>query len=120
MTNTHDELIEMCKSIRETLLKFTDDSLVYDAEEDCFKPNDGNTEDAGLRGYFDDCDIRLITDLGGRLLGSRICVGYGGPNLYIDTYKEIIEGFWGGDRIEIEIPFNVCKMIDDEVEEMRY
>ena len=120
MSNTKEELIATCRRIRDELTRFTDSTLVYNAEEGCFQPNDGNTEDAGMRGYFDDCDIRLITDLGGNLLGARICVGYGGPNLYIDTYKEIVEGFWGLDHVEVTIPFNVCKMIDEEVEEMRY
>lgn len=32
------------------------------------------------------------------LLGARICVGFGGPSLWIDTRHNRVEGYWWSDR----------------------
>ena len=33
-------------------------------------------------------------------IGSRILVAFGGPNIYINTRSNVVEGYWGGDEIE--------------------
>ena len=120
MSDIEKELIEQCRYIRDQLTRFLDKTLIYNPEEGDFQPNDGTIEGGSMRDYFEDCDIRLITDLEGRLLGTRITVAYGGPNIYVDSLKEIVEGWWGSSHIEINLPFEVCQKIDETVEDMRY
>ena len=120
MSDTRTDLMHQCQYIREQLLRFTDRTLIYNPEEGTFQPNDGTIEGGSMRDYFEDCDIRLITDLGGRLLGTRITVAYGGPNIYVDSLKEIVEGWWGLDHIEFGLPSEICQMIDETIEGMRY
>lgn len=35
-------------------------------------------------------------------LGARLLVSYGGPNIYIDTERSVVEGYWGGDKVSLE------------------
>ena len=43
-------------------------------------------------------DIIYYTDQSKNYLGARILVAYGGPNIWIDTKFQRIEGYWGSDR----------------------
>lgn len=49
--------------------------------------------------YLDDAlDIEyIIASDRETVLGARILVAYGGPNIWIDTRKQIVELFWWGD-----------------------
>ena len=42
-------------------------------------------------------DIEYTINGGGLFLGARILVAFGGPNIWIDTRHERIEGYWWGD-----------------------
>ena len=43
-------------------------------------------------------DIRYMVDSQKRYLGARILVAFGGPNIWIDTENERVEGYWWGDK----------------------
>ncbi|MGI9571834.1 MAG: hypothetical protein ACR2L5_00775 [Candidatus Actinomarinaceae bacterium] len=43
-------------------------------------------------------DIIYYTDQSKNYLGARILVAFGGPNIWIDTKFQRIEGYWGSDR----------------------
>ena len=43
-------------------------------------------------------DIEYITDRNGDYLGAKILMTFGGPNIYINTRYEQIEGYWWGDE----------------------
>ena len=45
--------------------------------------------------------------------GVRLLVAFGGPNIYIDTNRGIVEGCWWTDHAEAWIPSEVCATIDD-------
>jgi hypothetical protein len=42
-------------------------------------------------------DIQYIVTGSGDYLGARILVAFGGPNIWVDTQKGIVEGHWWGD-----------------------
>tara|TARA_B110000285_G_scaffold231938_1_gene301813 strand:- start:1942 stop:2289 length:348 start_codon:yes stop_codon:yes gene_type:complete len=45
----------------------------------------------------DALDIVYYVDANREYLGARILVAHGGPNIYVDTYKGVVEGHWWGD-----------------------
>lgn len=45
----------------------------------------------------DALDIEYSFNQGGDFLGARILVTFGGPNIWVDTRFERVEGFWGGE-----------------------
>lgn len=49
----------------------------------------------------DALSIEFTTDQNRTYMGSRILVAFGGPNIWIDTRDETVEGSWGCERIEL-------------------
>jgi len=48
--------------------------------------------------YLQDClDIQYIVTGASEYLGARILVAFGGPNIWINTQSELVEGYWWGD-----------------------
>ena len=45
-------------------------------------------------------DIEYYVDSNKEYLGARLLVAFGGPNIYIDTRYNTIEGHWWGDYAE--------------------
>jgi len=43
-------------------------------------------------------DIKYTIDGDGTYLGVRVMIAGGGPNVYLDTYQEEIQGYWGNDK----------------------
>ena len=49
--------------------------------------------------YLEDVlDINWILNSDRTLKGARLLVAFGGPNVWIDTSKGIVEGYWWGDN----------------------
>lgn len=83
MSNTDDMLYEQCKRISEGLDELVDK---YNYSADC----DDFIE------YFDDnYGIDYIWRMGVGLVGVRVLVAFGGPNIYIDTFDGVVKGYWG-------------------------
>ena len=88
MTNTQLELQSHVKGIANQIhyAKYDFDKHYSDFEEPC----------AG--DYLKDVlDINYIINRDRTYKGARILVAFGGPNIWIDTSKGIVEGFWGTD-----------------------
>jgi len=54
----------------------------------------------GPSGYdylTDALDIQYIISSDKKYLGARVLVAFGGPNIWINTQKQMIEGYWWGD-----------------------
>jgi hypothetical protein len=48
--------------------------------------------------YLQDClDIQYIVTGASEYLGARVLVAFGGPNIWINTQSELVEGYWWGD-----------------------
>ena len=44
-------------------------------------------------------DIEYTTDSKKEYLGARVLVAFGGPNIWINTRTQTIEGHWWGDTV---------------------
>ena len=75
---------------------------------------EGNIESATLFDYFNDfLDIDYVVDREKQYKGARVMVTCGGPNIYIDSYKGIVELFWWTEHATAEIPANICDEINE-------
>lgn len=45
---------------------------------------------------------RYIFSGGMDFMGARLLVSYGGPNIYIDTERSVVEGYWGSNEVVLE------------------
>lgn len=91
-------------SIADTLEAIKDDGF-YEVEDE-------NDEDG--RWYFEDTyNIDYIWRLGYGLIGVRIMVACGGPNIWVDTFEKTVHGYWGGDEAIAYLTIDCCDKIDD-------
>ena len=71
-----------------------------DHEENGCEPDD---QISGFDYLMDALDIEYIIASDRKtVLGARILVAFGGPNIWIDTRKQIVELFWWGDYASAE------------------
>ena len=75
--------------------------------------------------YFDDTyNVDFIWRLGCGLMGVRIMVTCGGPNIWVDTYNREVHGYWGCDEVTAPLSIDCCDLIDalyeDGVQDMIY
>ena len=61
-------------------------------------------------------DIRYYVDREKRYLGAEIMCAGGGPTIWVNTYTEEVEGYWGCDKVRE--PFIDNLDLDDYCEEM--
>ena len=45
------------------------------------------------------CDIRYNGDSEKKYLGAMLMVAGGGPTIWVNTWTNEVEGYWGGDRV---------------------
>ena len=56
------------------------------------------TDIIGGMDYLNDVlDIEYTVNGEGQYLGARILVAFGGPNIWVDTRRQTVEGAWWGD-----------------------
>ena len=85
MSDTTERLTKMVKGIAET---------IYEGGT-----NDDGDEINGFNYLEDVLDINYITQRDKTYKGSRILVAFGGPNIWIDTLDQQVEGYWGTDKV---------------------
>ena len=71
-------------------------------------------EVATIGDYFDDFyDVDYIVDSNKKYKACRVLVAFGGPNIYIDTWKKEVQLFWWSDTAIADIPDELCAAIDE-------
>lgn len=124
--STRDDLLRSCQSIADTLSRYLngeyycDDCGIWFKGDECpeCKMNRDDCDD--LYEYISDAlDIKIVVDLRDYVYGCRITMGWGGPNIYIDTEKEEVQGYWGTDEIHIPLSSEMCNRIDELISDMR-
>ena len=55
----------------------------------------------GLEYLQDALDIQYIVNSNKEVLGARILVAFGGPNIWINTFTHEVEGYWWGDTCKL-------------------
>ena len=61
-------------------------------------------------------DIEYVVNSKKEYLGARLLVAFGGPNIWVDTRKGIVEGFWWGDSATASFVDNIG--LDDALSEL--
>ena len=51
-------------------------------------------------------------------IGARICIGIGGPNIWIDTNDNSVQVFWGSDQAVRYLPSEFIDQLDTALEEI--
>ena len=113
---TQDRLEDHCQHIAESIT-----NGLKDCEPDEFNRwhDEGEPEDftPGGYDYLDDVlDINYIVAADGEYRGAEILVGFGGPNIYVNTKTLTVEGYWWGDRATWNYIDNIG--LDDACEEL--
>ena len=68
--------------------------------------------------YFEDAlDVEYTVDSCGHYRGAEIAVTLGGPNVYVNTRRAVVIGFWGSKKAEAPISRNTSAEIDAVFEE---
>ena len=93
-------------SIADTLEAIKDDGF-YEVEDE-------NDEEGSW--YFDEIyNIDYIWRLGYGLMGVRVMVACGGPNIWVDTFEKTVHGYWGGDEAISYLTDDCCEKIENSV-----
>jgi hypothetical protein len=71
----------------------------------------------GMDYLADALDIQYIVDGNKEYLGARVLVAFGGPNIWIDTLNNRVEGAWCSDKATIYYNHDLMD-IDDALREL--
>ena len=94
--------------IADTLESIKDDGF-YEYEDE---------DDEEGRFYFDDTyNTDFIWRMGYGLMGVRIMVACGGPNIWVDTFEKAVHGYWGGNEAIAYLTNDCCEKIEDEFDD---
>lgn len=88
------------------------DTLEAIKDNDFYEYED--TDDEEGRWYFEDTyNTDFIWRLGYGLMGVRVMVACGGPNIWVDTFEKTVHGYWGGDEAIAYLTTDCCDKIDN-------
>ena len=82
--STDERLFEMCKDIQEKILN----CQFHDSEAE---------------NYLEVYDVKYIVNDDGLFQDCILMVAGGGPNIWIDTWSQEVQGFWGSDKVALPI-----------------
>lgn len=92
---------------------------IYDTGECLVCHADFNSDDAepvSMYDYFENVLDATYYSSGrnaDNYKGVRLCVAFGGPNIYIDTFRRTVELYWGLETATCDIFADVVDAIDD-------
>jgi len=127
------ELKTTCEGWRDTVEGLTEGSLIWCEECGDFSPVKGGRCE-NCCGLLDDGDeFATLWDLDAKVkildityrvgqnkkfLNGEICVGSGGPSIYIDTHEEAVCGYWGGDTYKACLSKSAVEAVNEMLEEL--
>ena len=98
-----EQLRRMCKSIADSITNPVD--------------NSEHGEQASAASWMEDVyDIRYIVDREKRYYSAELLVAGGGPTVWVILNTMEVEGYWGGDRVNV--PFRDSLDLDGYCQEM--
>ena len=69
---------------------------------------DSDDEEVSAYDYLEDyLDIEYICNSERECIGARILIAFGGPNIWVDTRNNIVEGVWWGERASQKFEDNI-------------
>lgn len=111
---TEQQLKKTCKNIAYELSNPSAWQKQYAKDNELSKEN---AENLGAYEWLEDVlDIEYRVGANKSYRSAEVCVGVGGPNIYVDTDSRTVKGYWGSDRITI--PYQDELGLNDALEEM--
>ena len=102
-----EQLRRMCKNIAESI---SSPEMITDEET-------GEKRQETASDWMKDVyDIRYIVDREKRYFSAELLVAGGGPTIWVSLNEMEVQGYWGGDRVNV--PFADNLGLDDYCEEM--
>jgi hypothetical protein len=102
-----EQLRRMCRSIADDI-----SNPRMRRDEETGKPREETASD-WMEGVY---DIRYIVDREKRYFSAELLVAGGGPTIWVSLNEMEVQGYWGGDRVNV--PFSDNLGLDDYLEEM--
>ena len=103
-----EQLRRMCKNIAEEISAGPEQVNIHTGED---------REEVTASKWMEDVyDIRYVVDRDKRYLGAQLMVAGGGPTVWVNTWTNEVEGYWGGDRVTWAFQDNIG--LDDYCQEM--
>ena len=103
-----EQLVRMCKNIADSITN-PDPKFIGPEDEE---PRQETAHD-WMEGTY---DIRYLVDRDKRFLGAEIMCAGGGPTIWVDTWRDQVKGWWGGDKVIVSYADNLG--LNDYCEEM--
>lgn len=113
MKDDKQMLADQVKSIRDTLenppMCCRDCECEVDEEHtECPECESTDIEQMSGFDYLEDIlDINFIINADRSFKGARVLVCFGGPNIWVDTTTDTIEGHWWGDEFSLSYKDNI-------------
>ena len=102
-----EQLRRMCKRIADSI---SSPEMITDEET-------GEKREETAHDWMEDVyDIRYIVDREKRYFSAELLVAGGGPTIWVSLNEMEVQGYWGGDRVNV--PFSDNLGLDDYCEEM--
>ena len=102
------QLVRMCKDIADSISNPNPKFIGPEDEE----PRQETASD-WMEGVY---DIRYIVDREKRYFSAELMVAGGGPTIWVSLNEMEVQGYWGGDRVNV--PFSDNLGLDDYLEEL--
>ena len=103
----HEQLVRMCKNIADSI---SEPQQITDEE------TGEKREETAHDWMADTYDIRYLVDREKRFMGAEIMCAGGGPTIWVDTWRDQVTGWWGGDKVIVPYADNLG--LNDYCEEM--
>ena len=122
-TSVRFDISHLCEYLPYGFLKDgkTQDSKLFSSSETdnnsfqvVLRKTTGTETDEEGNWYFEDTyNIDYIWRLGYGLMGVRVMVTCGGPNIWVDTFEKTVHGYWGGDEAIAYLTNDCCEKIEN-------
>ena len=108
-----EQLRRMCKNIADSITNPNQEFITHSVSGDEYEEPRQETASDWMEDVY---DIRYIVDREKRYYSAELLVAGGGPTIWVSLNEMMVQGYWGGDRVNV--PFSDNLGLDDYCEEM--
>ena len=83
------------------------DSIAHNLTNNVIEPIEDDVEPSAFDWLQGALDIEYIVDGKGEYRGARVLVAFGGPNIWVDTKRGIVDGHWWSDAASARFVDNI-------------
>ena len=113
---TDNETFE--QNFRKSLEDIANEIVRLYHDSNLYVHEDENDDSSGEYYYFDEnYNLDYVWRERHGLMGVRVMIACGGPNVWVDSFNEEVIGYWGASEIHVPLPRDVCYSITNHYEE---